>query len=155
MYFDNNPFVINTSSESRLSHWKTIRKTIADLPERDALRVVAEYWSYAPLVQHSYDPENPSEWPTPWEMVSRGKMCRDFVALAMEQTLRLAGWDYSRMKLVYLRDYDISEELMLLNIDGMFALNYKVGEVIEYPRTEQIITHVWQFNGKEYVETTF
>ena len=155
MYFDNNPFVVHSSPDDRLAFWKTIRQQIAALPDKDALALVAEYWGNAPLDSFSYNPENPVEWPSPWELISRGTVCRNIVAVAMEQILRLSGWDASRLKLIFLRDYDISEELLVLKIDDKYCLNYSVGEVIEYPNTEQIITHVWQYDHKEYVSRPY
>lgn len=146
-----NRFILLNSGQDRLESWKELRRSITGIPDMDALRIVAEYWADAPLSNFSYNPESPDDWPTAWEMVSRGDWCRQMLAVAMEMTLRLAGWDAARLKLIYLRDYDISEEVMVLKIDDTIALNYSMGEVIEYPKTEQIITGIWQYDNKKYV----
>jgi hypothetical protein len=150
-----NPFVALNSADDRLASWKELRKQIATLPDRDALAAVAAYWGNAPLSAHSYNPETPKEWPTPWEGIAKGDWCRKMVALAMEMTLRLAGWDASRLKLIYLRDYGISEELLVLKIDDRDVLNYIVGEVVEYPSTDQVITGVWQYCGRSYEAASY
>jgi hypothetical protein len=150
-----NPFVSLSSGQDRLASWKELRHSITDLPEAEALSAVAEYWGQCPLSNFSYNPESPEDWLPAWEMISRGDWCRQMVAVAMEMTLRLAGWDASRLKLVYLRDYSISEELLILKIDGDYALNYIVGQVVEYPKTEQIITGIWQFDRRDYVSRAY
>jgi hypothetical protein len=146
-----NPFIVLNSGQDRLDSWKELRQTISTLDEASALNAVADYWGNAPLDTISYNPEDPSEWPSPWEMVSRGDWCRNMVAVAMEFTLRLAGWSPDRLTLLYLRDYDISEELLILKIDGEYALNYSIGQVVEYPKTKQVITGIWQFDRRQYV----
>lgn len=139
------------SGQDRIASWKDLRKKISTMDDLDALATVAEYWSYAPLSNTSYDPDTPSEWLSPWEMVSKGEWCRQMLAVAMEFTLRLSGWDESRLKLVHMRDYDISEEVFVLKIDDKYALNYSEGEVVEFPKTEQVITNIWQFDHKTYI----
>ncbi len=85
-------------------------------------------------------------------MISHGDWCRRMIAVAMEMTLRIAGWDTSRLKIVAFRDYDISEELLVLKIDDQWALNYSIGEVVPYPETHQVVTAIWQFQGRNYKE---
>ncbi len=143
-----NPFLM--SSAERLADWKDLRARIGTMADQDALTELTRYWAQAPLSVTSHDPENPSTWPTPWEMISRGEWSKPMVAVGMEFTLRLAGWSEDRLKLRYLRDYDISEEIMILIVDDKIVLNYTDGAAIEYPPTEQIILCRWQHHGKEY-----
>ena len=151
-FFDVNPFILYSSSSDRLKHWKELRHELSTLDDQNAMAMVAEYWSYAPLSNFSYNPEAPEEWPTPWEMVSRGQWCRLMLAAAMEFTLRLSGWDSDRMKLIYFRDYNISEEVFVLKIDDRYALNYSNREVVDYPDTEQVVMGCWQFIDKNYTK---
>lgn len=146
-----NPFVSMNSPQDRLDSWKDLRRNISQLDDQAALAAVAQYWSCAPISNFSYNPESPDDWLSPWEMVAKGDWCRHMVAVAMEFTLRLSGWDANRLKLIYLRDYDISEELLILKIDDKYALNYSVGEVIDYPSNGQVITGSWQFDRRDYV----
>lgn len=143
-----NPFL--KSSDERLSDWKALRHQIAEMSDEDALNAVAAFWAQAPLSAFSHDPEQADTWPSPWQMVSAGEWSKHTIAIGMEFTLRLAGWSPERLKLVFLRDYDISEEIMILKIDDKFVLNYTVKSVIEYPRTEQIILCEWQYRDKKY-----
>ncbi len=150
-YFEYNPFIVYNSPDERLEQWKSVRKQISEIDDRQAMELVAEYWGYVPLSNFSYNPEIAEDWPTPWEMVYRGDWCKHLVAVGMEATLRLAGWDASRLQIVAFRDYDISDELTVLKIDDKWALNYNIGKVINWPDTEQIITNIWQYKGRGYV----
>lgn len=143
-----NPFLL--PAPERLKHWKEFRNSLAHLEDAEALAAVAEYWRWAPLLKMAYDPEFPTEWASPWEMINTGDWCVYSRAIGMEFTLRLAGWDKSRLKLVLMRDYTISEQLMVLKIDDSLALNYTEGLVVEYPNTDQTILVTWQFDGKNY-----
>jgi hypothetical protein len=154
MYFDTNPFLVHSTPDSRLEYWKELRKKIANMPDRDALDLLAEYWAMVPLSNFSYNPEQPDLWPTPWEMVYRGDWCADMVPVGMEATLRLSGWDATRLSIVAFRDYDISQEITVLKIDDTYALNYTVGKVIEWPTTEKIITAIWSYKDRSYVSQT-
>ena len=150
-YFDINPFIVFNTPDGRVSNWKALRKKIAELPDDEAVAMLVEYWSLAPLSAYSYNPESPADWPSPWEMVHRGEWCRQMIAVAMEFTLRLAGWDENRLELIAFRDYDISEEVMVLKIDDALTLNYSVGQVVGWPDSEKIITGKWRFKGRGYV----
>ena len=150
MYFKSNPFITHNTSKDRLRIWKELRRDIGVLPDMEAMMMVAEYWSYAPLSNFSYNVEDPGSWPTPWEMVSAGDWCHHMIPMAMEATLRLSGWDEQRLTIISMRDYDLSEELTVLKIDDSYALNYTRGNVVKWPNTEQIITGAIAHRGKKY-----
>lgn len=106
------------------------------------------------MMKMAYDFEDCSEWPSPWEMIAAKDWCPYSVAIGMEFTLRLAGWDKSRLLLMAIRDYDISEQRMILKIDDSIALNYSVGMVEEFPKTNYDVLATFQNNGKRYFATT-
>lgn len=140
--------------EERLADWKEFRESLSLVSDEDALKMVAGYWGEAPLMKHAYDPDDLPSWPGPWEMISEGDWCPYSVAVAMEFTLRLAGWDASRLKVIHIRDYEISDQKYILKIDESLALNYSVGEVTEYPNTRHDVLGVFQSDGKRYFELT-
>ena len=143
-----NPFIL--SPEDRLDHWKKFRSSLVDLSEEDKLTRVAEYWALAPLSKLAYDIERPDNWPTPWEMITNGDWCRNSVAIGMEFTLRLSGFPAERMELTLIRDWDISEVILVLNIDQKTVLNYTYDSVDLYPTTRHDVVGRWQFCGKLY-----
>lgn len=143
-----NPFIL--SAQDRLDHWKKFRTSLSSLLEDEQLSAVAEYWALAPLSKIAYDIERPETWLSPWEMVMEGDWCRNSVAIGMEFTLRLAGVDPHRMQLVMIRDWDLSESMLVLNIDDSKLLNYTYGLVVDYPDTRHDVVGRWQFCGKFY-----
>lgn len=144
-----NPFVL--SPQDRLEHWKQFRRSLSNLSHEAQLKSVAEYWALAPLSRMAYDVEQPDTWPTPWEMISEGNWCRNSVAIGMEFTLRLGGIDASRLHLANIRDYDLSDQTMVVIIDDLKVLNYTYSEVVNYPNTRHDIVGRWRFSGKFYL----
>ncbi len=147
-----NPFLL--SPDERLADWKKFREEIRGLSEGESLRCVAHYWAQAPLSKCAYDPEDCSEWISPWEMIHAGDWCPYSVAIGMEFTLRLAGWDSNRLLLMTIRDFDISDQRMILKIDDSIVLNYSVGMVEEYPASRHDILACFRSDGKHYFPTT-
>lgn len=143
-----NPFLLKPHEQ--VSEWKALREEIKNLSDADALQRVARYWAEAPLCKMAYDPEDHTTWPTPWEMVMESDWCPYSVAIGMEFTLRLAGWNPNRMKLLLIRDYDISDQRMVLKVDDQVVLNYNVGIVEKYPETRHDVLEAYQNDGKRY-----
>jgi len=145
-----NPFLL--SSAARLADWKQFRIALSNFPENEQLEKVAAYWSDAPLLVIACDPETPENWLTPWEMISQNEWCRKSIAIGMEFTLRLAGWDSSRMQLKMIRDYEVSDFLLVLEIDGKVWLNYNYGNVSQIPSSHFDEVTKIQFEKRKYVK---
>jgi hypothetical protein len=143
-----NPFLL--PPRERLADWKALRASLAALPEDEQLRKVATYWAQAPVANFAYDPEHPETWPTAWEMIAEGDWCRASVAVGMEFTLRLSGWPAERLKLVQIKDYDISDLLFVVEVDGRSYLNYEHGVVSDIPDTRREVICAWQFATRGY-----
>jgi hypothetical protein len=144
-----NPFLL--SPKERLQDWKTFRNSLAGIPDSEAVARVASYWALAPLNNRwAYDPEDLSDWPGPWEMIGAGEWCRSSVAVGMEFTLRLAGWSPDRMNIMYIRDYDISDQMLILKIDEQAVINYSQGIVTDYPNTRHDVMANWRFVQRNY-----
>jgi hypothetical protein len=144
-----NPFLL--ASRERLSAWKTFRTSLPALSEPEQLRAVAAFWAQAPIGTYAYDADDCSKWPTPWEMMADGSWCRNSVAIGMEFTLRLSGWDPARLCLQFIRDTDLSEEILVLIVDGNRWLNYEYREVVSVPETKWVPLFSCRHNGKNYV----
>lgn len=141
-----NPFLM--SPDERLEDWKEFRESLKEHTDDKALQMVADYWKQAPLMKMVIDIEDPSQWGSPWEMIHKGDWCPYSVALGMEFTLRLSGWDKERFELLVIRDYDISEQKMILKIDESLIINYTAGKVEEYPNTKHDVLSSYIYNGK-------
>jgi len=143
-----NPFLLTPTE--RLADWKVLRSSIASLEDDVALDTVTKYWAQAPLMRLAYDYEEMPKWPGPWAMVHQGDWCRDSVACGMEFTLRLGGWAPERMRLILVKDFDISEQMIVLEIDRTIFLNYDVGKVTPLPNTRWASIAAWEFTGRGY-----
>lgn len=143
-----NPFLL--SPQQLLNDWKTFRTSLAAMPEMDQLNAVATYWAKAPIKTMAYDPEALDTYPTPWEMIGENDWCRNSVAIGMEFTLRLSGWATDRLRIKMMRDYDISDQKLVVEIDGKHLLNYDYGTVSEIPSTRFDILQTWAFKGRNY-----
>ena len=143
-----NPFLM--SSKQLLAEWKTLRTGLQGKDERQQLQEVVDFWAQAPLATMAYDPEALDTYDTPWEMRNANDWCQNSVAVGMEFTLRLAGWAADRMNIRMMRDYDISEQRLILEVDGKYWLNYEYRQVSPVPSTNHDILETWKFTGKHY-----
>jgi len=138
------------SPQQRLVYWKEFRTNLSKMPEIDQLSAVAEYWKLVPLKKMAYDPEALDLLPSPWEMISSDDWCKNSVAVGMEFTLRLSGWNANRMTIKMMRDYDISDQKLVLEIDENHLINYDYGIVTKMPATRFDIISSWRFIGRNY-----
>lgn len=145
----NNPFLL--SVKDRLNHWKNFRKELSEYSEREQLEKVAQYWAHTPLQTIAYDMDEPATWPTPWEMMSVNDWCRNSVAIGIEFTLRLAGWNPQRLKLKLILDRQSSVMAMTVIVDDTWILNYDWGLVLPY-KPSGIVLKSYQWDGKTYSE---
>jgi len=84
-------------------------------------------------------------------MICENQWCRLSIAIGMEQTLRLAGWDSSRLTLRLINDRDAHDIFFVVDVDGTKWLNYEFGAVVEKPDTNYYVICNWQFEGKSYI----
>jgi len=143
-----NPFLL--APRERMADWKHLREALTKLDKPAQLERVAHYWSQAPLLKHAYDAFELDHVPGPWEMINEGDWCRDSVAVGMEFTLRLSGWSADAMKLLFIRDYDLSDQMLVLKIETGETLNYSTGEVTDYPTTRHDVMCGWEYSGRGY-----
>jgi hypothetical protein len=147
-----NPFLL--PPRLRLGSWKNLRSSLAALDEDAQLQAVVNFWAQAPLLTFAHDPEAPATWPGPWEMIEENHWCRSSVAIGMEFTLRLGGWDPSRLTLRYIRDITMSDQIFVLDVDGRYFLNYEYGTVVPIPDTQRIEIAAVQFAKRKYALLT-
>lgn len=143
-----NPFLLGP--RERLADWKQLREGLKALPETEQIERVQRYWWQAPVSRFAYDAEDAQSWPTIWEMINENNWCRNSIAIGMEQTLRLSGWDPKRLKLVFIKDHDLSDMMLVVQIDDTYWLNYEHNEVVTIPATNRDVLVCWQHNGKSY-----
>jgi hypothetical protein len=85
-------------------------------------------------------------------MMSINDWCRNSVAIGIEFTLRLCGWNPKRLKLKLILDRQSSVMAMTVIVDDAWILNYDWGLVLPY-KPSGIILKSYQWDGKKYIET--
>lgn len=144
-----NPFLM--SVKDRLNNWKSFRKSFADMTESEQLQAVAEYWSHTPLQIIAYNMDEPDTWPSPWEMLSINDWCRNSVAIGMEFTLRLSGWNQERLQIKWILDRSSSVMVATVVVDEQWLLNYDWGSVLPYKPFGNVLK-TYQWEGRKYLE---
>jgi hypothetical protein len=139
-----NPFLL--SSSDRLTAWRDLRNTLSEISELDQLTQLAHWAGLCPLVKYSLDPETPSSWPTPWDVLHENKLCSTALAYIAEQTLIMIGWNPDRLRLVYLKNITEQEMRMILLVDDTWAINYSQSELFNFDiiRSESALLAVYK-----------
>lgn len=75
-----------TASE-RVVHWKDFRSTLDHLSLENAIQSVAEFWQGCPFVPFYLEPDDPDEWPNPWELIAENYYCDLAKTLGMLYTI--------------------------------------------------------------------
>lgn len=127
-----NPFLLSPSE--RLAEWRLFRVSLSELEESEQLARLAVWMSRAPMSNHVLDVDSPNLWPGPWELLNEGDFDNTAVAYLMEQTLLLAGWNPDRLRLHFIRNKALQEQLMILLVDDKWALNYSHAEVFNFDK---------------------
>lgn len=124
----------NLSPTQRILKWRELRASLTNKDEFNQLLATAEFWADAPLQTFVLDWDQIEKWPTAWELLYEGNFDTNVVAILMEQTLVLSGWDNARFKLMYIKDTKIEAQMMTLLVDDKWILNYSLREVFDYTR---------------------
>jgi hypothetical protein len=145
-----NPFMLEPSE--RLNEWTTFRDGLPSLPESEQLEKVCRWWGLAPLNKRSLDPFEPKSWMTVWEMLYSGDLCQNSLAVAMEATLRLSGWDPKRLSLQYVYSTEENAEFLVVKIDDEYLLNYSYATptLISAAKDDLDIKFEYQYSGRSY-----
>lgn len=123
--------------KERIKHWKKFRDTLnSQQSDETQLLLVQEYWHQYPYIERLLDPYDKSGWPTPWEILYSGDICKISIAYLMQQTLLMSDnrWNSDRIKLVYIRDVELSADIMVVVVDAKYVLNYSLHELTEFDK---------------------
>ena len=136
-------------SDNKILEWRSYRRSIAS----NHLQIVAQDWARCPLVPNYLEYDDCRDWPDPWTLVSEGNYCDVARALGMFYTLYYTSYPFrDTMKIEIYKDRKNHEYLNLLRCeDGLYTLNYSVGEVVNnltVPSTAELINSVTHKNLK-------
>lgn len=115
-----NPF--QSTFEERLRSWKNLRLIIRGLPLDQACVEVDNWWQKTPLVKHHLHPEDKSNWPDPWTLLSENMYSQLTRAVGACYTLLLS--DITDVKLIQANNHLCEEHYLVLVGHAKYIINY-------------------------------
>jgi hypothetical protein len=136
-------------NDERLHLWKILRNEIKDLPLDEQMEKVAKFCSTIPFGSRTLDYYDPTNWPTPWEILFHGSFCTSSISLLMFYTFVLLP-TFTTIELMLVRDEDGIYLLPL--IDNHYILNHHLGQISKYPEVKDNFTVIQKYT-REQVKT--
>ena len=136
----------NIPDGERLHLWKNLRKDIELMPFTDQMDSVAKFFSTMPFGSRSLDYYSPAEWPTPWEIIFHGSLCKSSISLLIFYTFSLLQTGINLE--LHLVDDGIDSYLLPV-INDQFVLNYELGKVSNYSDICAEFTHKQTFTEQQ------
>jgi len=117
------------SSDQRLKEWRVFRNEILEIDDDiKVLKLVADWWKLAPISTRAIDVYDDSTWPNPWDLIHKGELDENAIALGMCYTLQLIDWPCT---LQLIQDNKQNEIKLIILVDDEHVLNYTYNEVID------------------------
>lgn len=127
----------------RLTNWKQFRDSLE--VSKTPLEDVAELWSHAPFVSPYLDPQNPAEWPDPWQLILDLKLDDLAICLGMLYTIKLTQrfMDIECEIHTSMLSKEFNKKFFLV-VDNKHVLNYTFGSVDSLNVLDQTLTDkIW------------
>lgn len=121
-----NSIIWQLTPNERLKEWRSYRKSLDDLSDKECLQSIVDFWRMAPLSNRVIDPYDSKDWPDPWQMLWDGKYDEYAIALGMAYTLELCNWSCDLLLVQHKKKSTIS---MVVRVDDNYVLNYNYGTV--------------------------
>ena len=120
-----------TLYQERLADWYNLRQAAAALELEDQLKLINDWWFQAPIVNRVVTWDDPSNWPTPWDLLVNNGYCELARALGIVYTLLLLDRQlYTDLEIIS------TGQDNLVQIDsGKYILNWAPGEVLNINST--------------------
>lgn len=122
------------SPDKRLLFWRDFRQSLNQhTDDLEILNLVNSFWQKWATVKITLDWDDPQQWPTAWELIHSGDLCKSSLAYMMHETLFLSDedrWSLDRLRLMLIKDNDHEDMYMVLLVDNKFLLNYSLDQVI-------------------------
>jgi hypothetical protein len=115
-----NPF--QNTFEERLRSWKNLRLIIRGQPLDQACVEVDTWWQRAPLIKHHLHPDDVSNWPDPWTLLSENNYSELTRAVGVCYTLLLS--DIMDVQLIQGRNKLCEDHYLVLVGHAKYIINY-------------------------------
>jgi len=114
---------------TRLTLWKELREKCDQLDLESALQETADFWCSCPWTPFYLDEENPSKWPTPWDLLAENYYCQTAVAYGICSTIYLTK-HCPDVKLQILEEDVTGSTICISIVNDKYVLNMNSGEVL-------------------------
>lgn len=114
---------MSKGKELRLRAWRDFRDSIVDLDDAEKLNSINNFWMLHPFMARTIDPDDPTLWMNPWDMVYHDEVCEYSRAILMHQTALMMVDNIDESYLIYTIDSRQQNDYMLAIVDGK-VMNY-------------------------------
>jgi hypothetical protein len=118
--------------KNRLSEWKSIRDKLSQVELPIAIAKAQELWHSCPFTPFYLDPDNPKDWPDPWQLLTENYYCDLAKCLGIVYTLHLTAHKDQLFPEIrtYLDPNTRYDFLIAYLCHGKYVLNLIEGEVV-------------------------
>jgi hypothetical protein len=117
-----------TTTEKILA-WRELRTKLKDKATNEIIEEVDQWWTFTPWVRKTIDPYKPETWPTPWDVLNKGEVCRSAIALGQAYTLWITS-PTCDVELWLVNNFSEKDVHLVVVIDKKTVLNYTLGQVM-------------------------
>ena len=115
-----------TQYQERLADWYNLRQVASSADSIHQLQLINDWWLQAPIVNRVIVWDDPTEWPTPWQLLTNSGYCELARALGIVYTLMLLDTPlYTNLRIIN----NGNDNLVLVD-DGKYILNWAPGEML-------------------------
>jgi DNA-binding MltR family transcriptional regulator len=120
-----------TLYQERLADWYNLRQAANALELEQQLKLINDWWFRAPIVNRVVTWDDPTRWPSPWDLLVNNGYCDLARALGIVYTLLLLDRQlYTDLEIIS------TGQDNLVQIDhGKYILNWAPGEVLNINST--------------------
>lgn len=138
-------------AELRLQAWQSLISDIADMPEKDKLKQVNDFFNQVRFLDDIKHWGKKDYWATPVEfLISNGGDCEDF-SIAKYYTLKEVGVDMNKLSISYVKALKLNQAHMVLTYyEKPSAMPVVLDNLIPEikPASQRAdLLHVYSFNG--------
>ena len=140
------PTVFDEYGTKRLAVWREFREGLEVSPT--PLEDVAALWTHAPFVSPYLDPQIPSAWPDPWQLMLDLRLDDLALVLGMLYTIKLTQRFIDTKCEIHMSMLSNNEPTYLLIVDEKHVLNFEYRNVVDIKDLKDIKTSLIQSQSK-------
>lgn len=114
------------SPKEKLKSWRKLRKEVSEQDDLDCLTNIINWWKMAPISARALDVYDSSTWPNPWDMLWKGSMDENSIALGIAYTLHHIDWE---CEVLLIQNTEESFVKLVVLVDNEHVLNYNYDSI--------------------------